>query len=73
VTKGADVFWRQSESHFTRWQGLLRTDPARLLAEARLYLRWLRRMNTASPDDQLICDVLIEMTLELMIEATLKQ
>jgi len=73
VAQSADLFWRQSEQLFARWQRLLDEDPKSVRREIAVYLRWLNRVVSADQDSAIIREVLTEMALELLIEAVLRQ
>jgi len=73
VARSADLFWRQSEQLFARWQRRLDQDPKSVRREIALYLRWLNRVAPADEDSAMIREVLTEMALELLIEAVLRQ
>ena len=69
----ADLFWRQSQALFDRWESLLARDPARVRRECALYRRWLTSLPAADEDTVLVQEILLEMLADLMVDATLRQ
>jgi hypothetical protein len=55
---------------FDRWDRELIRDPGRIQRECALYRRWLIGFEPADEDSRVIRDVLLEMLVEMMIDAT---
>lgn len=69
----ADLFWRQSQELFDRWEFLLERDPARVRRECALYRRWLANFRATDRDAALVQEILLEMLADLMVDATLRK
>jgi hypothetical protein len=69
----AELFWRQSQVLFDGWERDLRRDPRRVRRECALYRRWLNGIDPADDGSRDIRDVLLEMLVEMMIDAELSE
>jgi hypothetical protein len=72
VPTHAELFWRQSAELFERWDTLLEHDPARVSRECALYRRWIVALQRLDPESSLVCEVLLEMLADLMVDASLR-
>ena len=69
----ADLFWRQSQTLFERWETLLTHESRLVRRESALYRKWLVAFDPTDEDSALIRDVLLEMLAELMVDAALNE
>ena len=70
---GPELFWRQSERLFDRWERILARDPARVRRECALYRRWVVGLQAQNPEGEVVREVLLEMLADIMVDATLME